>query len=185
MLYGSQILTFGKKYQEALAAKSALVVGAGVCLPTRPTPPHPHPHPPPPNPPHAHAHAPHPQPHPHPQPQPHPHSHPHLKRKINLLNTQALGNEIVKGAAMIGLSTSEGSSLIVIDNDFVVTSNLSRQMCFEESDMHAPKADTLCHKVNSFFNSRSRCKYFLTYLHHYSTRMQFLLTYNLGLSQST
>ncbi len=32
VLYASQILNFGKEYQQALASKSALVVGAGVFI---------------------------------------------------------------------------------------------------------------------------------------------------------
>jgi molybdopterin/thiamine biosynthesis adenylyltransferase len=69
---------------------------------------------------------------------------------------QALGNEFVKGAAMVGLATTDEAALIVVDNDLVMTSNISRQLCFSESDMHKTKADTLCSKVKSLFNPNIR-----------------------------
>jgi hypothetical protein len=65
---------------------------------------------------------------------------------------QALGNEFLKGAAMVGVSTHGDAALTVVDNDLVMTSNISRQLCFDESDMHKTKADTLCRKVKEKFN---------------------------------
>jgi molybdopterin/thiamine biosynthesis adenylyltransferase len=109
LLYSSQILNFGRSFQQKLAGKSIFVVGAG-----------------------------------------------------------ALGNEYAKGIAMLGACTHGESSLTVVDNDLVMTSNISRQLCFGESDTHKTKADTLCHKIKELFNPHTRTTPYLLKLDHTS-----------------
>lgn len=116
MQYASQILNFGKQFQYNLAAKSLLIVGAGVCYIII-----------------------------------------FIYQYILTIHfIQALGNEIIKGMAMSGMCTREKGVAIVVDNDLIMTSNISRQLCFSENDTHKTKADTLCRKAGAMFNSHMR-----------------------------
>jgi molybdopterin/thiamine biosynthesis adenylyltransferase len=74
------------------------------------------------------------------------------KKSVLVVGAGALGSEYIKGAAMMGIATEGDCELIVVDNDLVMTSNVSRQLFFTEQDKHKPKATTLCDRVKATLN---------------------------------
>lgn len=59
--------------------------------------------------------------------------------RVLVVGAGALGNEIVKNLALLGVGT-----VLVVDPDRVERSNLSRSPLFRERDCGAPKAEVLC-----------------------------------------
>lgn len=66
--------------------------------------------------------------------------------KILVVGAGALGNEIVKNLALLGVG-----NLVVVDMDSVERSNLSRSALFRERDIGMPKAEILCSSARDLF----------------------------------
>jgi molybdopterin/thiamine biosynthesis adenylyltransferase len=58
----------------------------------------------------------------------------------------AIGNEVAKNLAMLGVG-----KLVIVDDDYVETSNLSRAVFFEKSDVGKPKALVLSRKLRKSY----------------------------------
>lgn len=58
-----------------------------------------------------------------------------------LVGTGAIGCEMLKGWAMIGLATGPGGKITVTDNDQIEKSNLNRQFLFRPADVGKMKSD--------------------------------------------
>jgi len=74
-----------------------------------------------------------------------------LQSKVSNLNyflvgAGAIGCEMLKNWAMIGLGAGKGS-IMVTDMDSIETSNLSRQFLFREKDVHSKKSETAAKAV--------------------------------------
>jgi molybdopterin/thiamine biosynthesis adenylyltransferase len=64
------------------------------------------------------------------------------KSQVVLAGAGAIGNEVAKNLAMLGMRR-----LIVVDHDLIETSNLSRAVFFDKNDVGKPKASTLSRKL--------------------------------------
>lgn len=65
------------------------------------------------------------------------------QQKYFLVGAGAIGCELLKNFAMIGLATKEdGGSITVTDMDSIERSNLNRQFLFRDRDVSKPKSDT-------------------------------------------
>nr|XP_033782239.1 ubiquitin-like modifier-activating enzyme 7 isoform X2 [Geotrypetes seraphini]XP_033782240.1 ubiquitin-like modifier-activating enzyme 7 isoform X2 [Geotrypetes seraphini]XP_033782241.1 ubiquitin-like modifier-activating enzyme 7 isoform X2 [Geotrypetes seraphini] len=64
------------------------------------------------------------------------------KQKYFVVGAGAIGCELLKNFAMIGLGAAEGGSIIVTDMDSIERSNLSRQFLFRASDISKMKSET-------------------------------------------
>ncbi|XP_043934789.1 ubiquitin-like modifier-activating enzyme 1 isoform X2 [Protopterus annectens] len=65
------------------------------------------------------------------------------KQKYFLVGAGAIGCELLKNFAMIGLATKEdGGCITVTDMDSIERSNLNRQFLFRDRDVSKPKSDT-------------------------------------------
>jgi molybdopterin/thiamine biosynthesis adenylyltransferase len=62
--------------------------------------------------------------------------------RVFLAGAGAIGNEVAKNLVMLGVR-----KLVIVDYDLVETSNLSRTVFFEKSDVGKPKADVLSRKL--------------------------------------
>ncbi len=62
--------------------------------------------------------------------------------RVLVAGAGAIGNEVAKNLAMLGVG-----KLVIVDNDYVETSNLSRTVFFEKSDVGKPKALVLSRKL--------------------------------------
>lgn len=65
---------------------------------------------------------------------------------IFIAGAGALGNEVVKNLAMLGIKR-----LIIVDNDIVELSNTNRMIFFDRGDVGKPKARVLAEKINKKF----------------------------------
>ena len=68
------------------------------------------------------------------------------KAKVLVIGAGALGNEIVKNCALLGIG-----NVLVADLDAVENSNLSRSVLFRAGDNGAPKAATACRSARDIF----------------------------------
>src|SRR5438034_6959023 len=59
------------------------------------------------------------------------------KANILVAGAGALGNEVLKNLALIGIGR-----ILIVDFDRIEISNLSRSVLFREQDLHEPKAST-------------------------------------------
>jgi ubiquitin-activating enzyme E1 len=65
-----------------------------------------------------------------------------------LIGAGAIGCEMLKNWAMLGLATGENGHIHVTDMDVIEKSNLSRQFLFRSSDVNKPKSTTACAAAN-------------------------------------
>lgn len=68
--------------------------------------------------------------------------------KILVIGAGALGNEIVKNLALVGIG-----NILVVDFDQIEPSNLSRSILFRESDRGRFKADVVCERAREILPS--------------------------------
>ncbi|EEH42011.1 hypothetical protein PAAG_03932 [Paracoccidioides lutzii Pb01] len=66
-----------------------------------------------------------------------------------LVGAGAIGCEMLKNWAMIGLGTGEHGKITVTDMDQIETSNLNRQFLFRPKDVGQPKSDTAARAVQA------------------------------------
>eukprot|EP01125_Pyxidicula_operculata_P017195 TRINITY_DN6012_c0_g1_i1.p1 TRINITY_DN6012_c0_g1~~TRINITY_DN6012_c0_g1_i1.p1 ORF type:complete len:1009 (-),score=218.90 TRINITY_DN6012_c0_g1_i1:1918-4944(-) len=64
-----------------------------------------------------------------------------------MIGSGAIGCEMIKNFAMLGVSTTAGSVVTVTDNDVIEKSNLSRQFLFRDKDIRSPKSNTAANAV--------------------------------------
>ncbi|XP_066961014.1 ubiquitin-like modifier-activating enzyme 1 isoform X2 [Macrobrachium rosenbergii] len=62
--------------------------------------------------------------------------------KYFVVGAGAIGCELLKNFAMLGVGAGEGGSLVVTDMDLIEKSNLNRQFLFRPWDVQKPKSDT-------------------------------------------
>ncbi|CAM9535991.1 unnamed protein product [Discosporangium mesarthrocarpum] len=71
------------------------------------------------------------------------------KQSLFLVGAGAIGCEMLKNWAMMGVASTEGGQVHVTDMDHIEKSNLSRQFLFRESDIGHPKSSTAALAVTS------------------------------------
>ncbi|XP_029455533.1 ubiquitin-like modifier-activating enzyme 7 [Rhinatrema bivittatum] len=69
------------------------------------------------------------------------------KQKYFLVGAGAIGCELLKNFAMIGLGAGKGGSIIVTDMDSIERSNLNRQFLFRASDVSKMKSETAARAI--------------------------------------
>lgn len=74
--------------------------------------------------------------------------------KVLVVGCGALGNEIIKNLAMLGVG-----NIYLVDMDVVEESNLTRTILFREEDIYKPKAETACKRIKEI-NNGINIKYF-------------------------
>jgi molybdopterin/thiamine biosynthesis adenylyltransferase len=57
-----------------------------------------------------------------------------------MIGAGAIGCELLKNFAMIGLGTGDDGNIIVTDPDVIEVSNLNRQFLFREKHLRKPKS---------------------------------------------
>lgn len=75
-----------------------------------------------------------------------------VQEKINKINTfmigaGALGCELVKAFALMGVGCHEEGKVSVTDNDTIEVSNLNRQFLFRSNNVGHPKSQAACHSA--------------------------------------
>lgn len=70
-----------------------------------------------------------------------------MNQKIFMIGAGALGCELIKSYAMIGLGCGKNGSVSVTDNDAIETSNLNRQFLFRSEDIKSYKSEVACKKA--------------------------------------
>ncbi|XP_042213364.1 ubiquitin-like modifier-activating enzyme 1 isoform X1 [Homarus americanus] len=63
-------------------------------------------------------------------------------QKYFVVGAGAIGCELLKNVAMLGLGAGEGGQIVVTDMDLIEKSNLNRQFLFRPWDVQKPKSDT-------------------------------------------
>ncbi|XP_076597924.1 ubiquitin-like modifier-activating enzyme 1 [Chaetodon auriga] len=69
------------------------------------------------------------------------------RQKYFLVGAGAIGCELLKNFALIGLGAGEGGHVTVTDMDFIEKSNLNRQFLFRSQDIGKPKSDVAAKAV--------------------------------------
>ena len=62
--------------------------------------------------------------------------------KVFMVGAGAIGCELLKNYAMLGLGTGKEGGIIVTDPDVIEVSNLNRQFLFREKHLRKPKSQT-------------------------------------------
>jgi len=75
---------------------------------------------------------------------------------IFLIGAGALGCEILKNLAMMGVSTETNSLVTVTDDDIIELSNLNRQFLFKNSDIKKYKSQIACNNIRKI-NNKFQC----------------------------
>jgi len=57
-----------------------------------------------------------------------------------MIGAGAIGCELMKNYAMLGLGTGKEGMIVVTDPDVIVVSNLNRQFLFREKHLRKPKS---------------------------------------------
>jgi len=91
-----------------------------------------------------------------------------IQKKLSNLNifiigAGALGCELLKIFALMGISTNMQSNTTITDNDFIETSNLNRQFLFRNKDIGKPKSKIASEQVR-IMNRKFNCKYLEMYV---------------------
>ena len=66
------------------------------------------------------------------------------KQKLFLVGAGALGCELIKAFALMGVGCSKDGLVSCTDNDNIELSNLNRQFLFRKGDVSKPKSETAC-----------------------------------------
>ena len=69
------------------------------------------------------------------------------EQKYMLVGSGAIGCELLKNFAMIGLGASPEGKIVVTDMDLIERSNLNRQFLFRNWDIQKPKSTTAANAV--------------------------------------
>ncbi|XP_036957523.1 ubiquitin-like modifier-activating enzyme 1 [Acanthopagrus latus] len=69
------------------------------------------------------------------------------RQKYFLVGAGAIGCELLKNFALIGLGAGEGGHITVTDMDFIEKSNLNRQFLFRSQDIRKPKSEAAAKAV--------------------------------------
>jgi len=69
--------------------------------------------------------------------------------RVFMIGTGAIGCEMLKNYAMLGVGTGDKGRVIITDNDLIEKSNLNRQFLFRDKDIHAPKSTTAATAVTA------------------------------------
>ncbi|XP_040060409.2 ubiquitin-like modifier-activating enzyme 1 [Gasterosteus aculeatus] len=69
------------------------------------------------------------------------------RQKYFLVGAGAIGCELLKNFALMGLGAGEGGQITVTDMDFIERSNLNRQFLFRSQDIGKPKSDVAAKAV--------------------------------------
>ena len=77
---------------------------------------------------------------------------------IFIIGAGALGCELVKHFALMGISTNKNSQSIITDNDRIETSNLNRQFLFRNKDIGKSKSKIASEQAK-IMNREINCKY--------------------------
>ena len=80
------------------------------------------------------------------------------QQKLFLVGAGALGCELIKAFALMGVGCSKDGLISCTDNDNIEVSNLNRQFLFRKGDVGHPKSETACRiggEMNPDFNVRS------------------------------
>ena len=91
-----------------------------------------------------------------------------IQKKLNDLNVfiigaGALGCELLKIFALMGISINNKSVTIITDNDLIETSNLNRQFLFRNKDIGKPKSKIASEQAK-IMNRKFNCKYLEMYV---------------------
>lgn len=62
--------------------------------------------------------------------------------KVFMVGVGAIGCELLKNYAMLGLGIGENGNIIITDPDVIEVSNLNRQFLFREKHLRKPKSVT-------------------------------------------
>ena len=86
-----------------------------------------------------------------------------IQNKLQNLNificgAGAVGCELLKNLALMGVSTGNNSSLIVTDYDNIENSNLNRQFLFNNQNINQPKSKIACEEIRKM-NREFNCKH--------------------------
>ena len=74
---------------------------------------------------------------------------------IFMIGAGALGSELIKNFALMGISTNSNKNVLVTDDDNIEISNLNRQFLFRKNDIGKSKSKIICQearKLNPYFN---------------------------------
>ncbi|PRP83916.1 ubiquitin-like modifier activating enzyme 6 [Planoprotostelium fungivorum] len=71
------------------------------------------------------------------------------KTKIFMVGCGAIGCEMMKNYALLGLGCAPTGSITVTDNDLIEKSNLNRQFLFRAKDIQQPKSETACKSASN------------------------------------
>lgn len=85
------------------------------------------------------------------------------KLNVFLIGAGAVGCELLKNFAMMGVSTNKNSKLIVTDHDRIEKSNLSRQFLFRNNDILKLKAECAIKAIKKM-NGKMNCEYYQNYV---------------------
>jgi len=69
--------------------------------------------------------------------------------KLFMIGCGAIGCEMLKNYAMLGVSTGSNGQILVTDHDLIEKSNLNRQFLFRSKDIHRPKSEMAAKAVRS------------------------------------
>ena len=70
-----------------------------------------------------------------------------IKQKYFVVGAGAIGCELLKNFAMVGLGASPDGKMIVTDMDIIERSNLNRQFLFRPYDVQKPKSSGINYKI--------------------------------------
>ena len=70
-----------------------------------------------------------------------------IKQKYFVVGAGAIGCELLKNFAMVGLGASPDGKMIVTDMDIIERSNLNRQFLFRPYDVQKPKSSGIDYKI--------------------------------------
>ena len=79
--------------------------------------------------------------------------------RVFLVGAGAIGCEMLKNLALMGVGTAGEGAILVTDMDRIERSNLSRQFLFRNTDIGQSKAGTAVRAIGSM-NSAVKCEFF-------------------------